>query len=65
MHRGRNHFCRYCLQAFRTADILKSDIKDCIKYNGKMLENGEYVKFKNYESKKSLHLRFTQALKVL
>ena len=56
MHRGRNHFCRYCLQAFRTADILKSDIKDCIKYNGKMLKNGEYVKFKNYESKKSLHL---------
>ena len=22
-HRGRKHFCRYCLQAFRTAEVLK------------------------------------------
>ena len=22
-YRGRKHFCRYCLQAFRTAEVLK------------------------------------------
>ena len=33
--RRRNYFCRYCLQAFRTADILKWHIKGCFKINGK------------------------------
>ena len=28
-------FCRYCLQAFSTEEILKSHIKDCFKVNGK------------------------------
>ena len=35
IHRGKNHFCCYCLQVFRTAGVLKSGIKDCSKYNGK------------------------------
>ena len=45
LHRGRKHFCRYCLQAF-TAE-------DCFKINDKqriiMPKRGEFVKFKNYE----------------
>ena len=54
-HRGRKHFCRQCLQAFSSEEILKSHIKDCFKINGKqriiMPKKGEYVKFKNYERK--------------
>ena len=42
-------------QAFRTAEILKCHIDDCFNINGKyrikMPKKGEYVKFKNYESK--------------
>ena len=34
-HRGRKHYCRYCLEAFRTADALKTHIKNCFKINGK------------------------------
>ena len=34
LHRGRNHFCRCCLQAFRTAENLKY-IKDYFEVNGK------------------------------
>ena len=49
------HFCRYCLYAFVTEEILKGHIKDCFKINGKqrilMPEKGEYVKFKNFERK--------------
>ena len=49
--RGRKHFCRYCLQVFRTAEKLKCHIKDCFKLNGKqtikMPKKGEYTKFKN------------------
>ena len=55
IHRGRKHFCRYCLHAFITEEILKGHIKDCIKINAKqkieMPKNGEYVKFKNFEIK--------------
>ena len=56
LHRGRKHFCRYCLQAFSTEEILlKRHIKNCFKINGKrriiMPKNGEYIKFKNYERK--------------
>ena len=29
LHRGRKHFCCYCLQDFRTKTILKRHIKDC------------------------------------
>ena len=53
LHHGRKHFCRYCLQAFSTEEILKRHIKACFKINGKqrivMPEKEEYVKFKNYE----------------
>ena len=55
LHRGRKHFCRYCLQAFSTEKILKHHIKDCFKTNGKqriiMPEKGKYVNFQNYEGK--------------
>ena len=54
-HCGRNHFCRYCLQAFSAEEILTSHIKDRFKVNGKqriiMHKKGEFVKFKNYERK--------------
>ena len=33
-HRGK-HFCRYCLQPFRTSEKLKCHIKDSFKINGK------------------------------
>ena len=55
LHRGRKHFCWYCLQAFSTEDILKLYVKDCFKINGKqriiMPKRARYVKFKNYERK--------------
>ena len=55
LHRGRKHFCRYCLQAFSTEEILKRNIKDCLKINGRqriiMPKKGEYVRIKNYERK--------------
>ena len=35
LHRGKKHFCSYCLQAFSTEKILKSHIKDCFKINVK------------------------------
>ena len=35
LHRGKNHFCCYCLQAFSTEEILKLHIKDCLKINCK------------------------------
>ena len=43
------HFRRYCLQAFRTEDILKYHIKDCFKINGK--ENIMPKKFNMLNSK--------------
>ena len=55
LHRGRKHFCRYCLQTFSAEEISKSQIKDCFKINGKqrivMSKKGEFVKLKNYERK--------------
>ena len=55
LHRGRKHFCCYCLHAFITEQILKRHIKDCFKINGKqtikMPNKGEYVKFKNFGRK--------------
>ena len=52
LHWGRKHFCRYCLQAFVTEEILKCHIKDCFKVNGKqtikMSKKDKYVKFKNF-----------------
>ena len=47
----KNIFCRYCLQAFSTEEILKYHIKICFKTNVKqriiMPKKGKYVKFKN------------------
>ena len=55
LRRGRKHFCRYCLQAFSTEEILKRHIKYSFKINDKqriiMPEEDEYVKFRNYERK--------------
>ena len=55
LHRGRKHFCRYCLHAFITEEILQGHIKDYFKINGKqtikMPKKGEYVEFKNCERK--------------
>ena len=55
LHRGRKHFCRYCLEGFSTEEILTSHIKDCFEINSKqsfiMLKKGDYVTFKNYETK--------------
>ena len=39
LHRGRiyltRHICRYCLQAFSTAEILKNHVNDSFKSNAK------------------------------
>ena len=55
LHRGRKHFCRYCLQAFRIAEKWKFHIKDCFKTNSKqtikMPKKGKCVKFKNFGRK--------------
>ena len=55
LYLGRKHFCRYCLQAFRTAANLKCHLKDCFKINGKqtikMSKKDEYIKFKNFGRK--------------
>ena len=55
LYRERKNFCRYCLHAFITDEILKGHIKDYFKMNdkqtNKMPKKGEYVKFKNFERK--------------
>ena len=55
LHRGRKHFCRYCLKVFRAAERVNCHIKDCFKISGKqtikMPQKGEYFKFKNFERK--------------
>ena len=55
LHRGKKHFCRYCLHDFITEEILKRHIKGCFKINrkekSKMPKKGEYVQFKNCERK--------------
>ena len=35
VHRGRKHFCCYCLRVFSTEEILERHIRDCFKINGK------------------------------
>ena len=37
LHRGRKHFCRYCLQAFSAEEILEGHINDCFEINGKLM----------------------------
>ena len=45
-------FFSLLLQAFRTADLLKSHIKDCFKINGKqdikIHQKSKYARFKMY-----------------
>ena len=54
-YRGRKHFCRFCLQAFSTEEILKRHIKDCLKINRKhriiIPKKGDYVKLKIHDRK--------------
>ena len=54
LHRPRNNFFRYCLEAFRIAESLKCHIKDCFDINDKQRINmpakGEYARFKNYKT---------------
>ena len=70
LHRGRKHFCRYCLQAFSPHEILKCHINNCVNINGKqrieMPENGEHVRFKNYKMKvKSLFMIYADFERIL
>ena len=55
LYRERKHFCRYCLNAFITEEILKNRIKCCFKVRGKqrivMPKKAQYVKLKNYDRK--------------
>lgn len=55
LHVGRKHFCRYCLQASSTEEILRCQINGGFKINTnqriKMPKRDEYVKCKNYERK--------------
>ena len=55
LHRGRKHFCRYCLHAFITEEVLKRHIKDCFNINAKqrviMPKKSEYIKLKYFERK--------------
>ena len=59
LHRGRKHFCRCCLLAFRTAEQLKCHIKDCFKISSKqtikMTRKSEYITFKNFGREKIHH----------
>ena len=60
LHRGRKHFFRHCLQAFRAKEILKRHFKDCFKVKGKqriiMLKKGENLESKIHERKMCDHL---------
>ena len=51
-HKGRKHFCMYCLQCFSSERVLNNHKVDCIEINGKqsikMPEPGSKISFKNY-----------------
>ena len=53
LHRGRKHFCCYCLLAFSTEKILTCHVKDCFKINGKKIlkksKKDGYSRFKDNE----------------
>ena len=55
LHHRKITFCCCCLKAFGIEEILKWNIEDCFKINGKqriiMPKKDEYVKFKNYKRK--------------
>ena len=68
LHRPRNNFFRYCLEAFRIAESLKCHIKDCFDINDKQRINmpakGEYARFKNYKTNIELPFMSMQILNV-
>ena len=49
LHRGRKHFCRYCLQAFSTEKRFKHHVKNSFEIDGKQIikisKKVEYVNF--------------------
>ena len=51
-HKGRKHFCMYCLQGFSSERVLNNHTVDCIEINGeqaiKMPEPGSKIAFTNY-----------------
>ena len=51
-HKGRKHFCMYCLQGFSSERVLNNHKVDCIVINGeqaiKMPEPGSKIAFTNY-----------------
>ena len=51
-HKGRKHFCMYCLQGFSSERVLNNHTVDCLEINGeqaiKMPEPGSKIAFKNY-----------------
>ena len=70
LHRGRIYFCRYCLQAFSTEEMLKRHIKNWFKIIGKqrvgMPKEYEYVRFKTHERKiKSQFMIYTDFESIL
>lgn len=52
--------CRLCLQAFSTAEIIKSHVNHCFKINGKKIikipKGFKYIRFKNFERKYKLSI---------
>ena len=51
-HKGRKHFCMYCLQCLSSKEHLEKHKVDCLQINGKqsikMPEPGSKIAFKNY-----------------
>ena len=51
-HKGRKHFCMYCLQGFSSERVLNNHTVDCLEINGeqaiKMPEPGSKIAFTNY-----------------
>ena len=51
-HKGKKHFCMYCLQCLSSKEHLEKHKVDCIEINGKqaikMPEPGSKIAFKNY-----------------
>ena len=62
LHDRRKHFCCYCLHSFITEEILKRDIKDWFKINGKqtikMPKKRDCVKFKTFERSFIIQMTF-------
>ena len=54
-HKGRKHFCMYCLQCFSSERVLNNHKDICIQVNGtqaiNMPEPGSKIAFKNYRRK--------------